>query len=597
LKINNYKILTGIFIIAAFLRFWGIWHGYPYSYYPDEQHFVNRAVSFGSGDLNPHWFHKPALFMYLLFFEYGLYFIVGKILGFFSGIDSFAVYYFQNSWPFILIGRITVALFGIATVYMTYRIGKEHWNTSTGMYGSILLALSYGHVLAGQDVKADVPTTFFTAVSIYYLLKVVSQGYRTRDYVLSGIFAGLGTATKYYSIVLLTCVLIISIYEAVYKKRAGVLVKYVYSILSFWIAYFVASPFNFLDPLGRRATFIRIVDFWNMISPWKLNIYQSMEGMSANHVLAHHYEGHYILKSVLNYIQVLFSAEGTGIVIGTLFILSTVLVLRNTRIKEIILLSFVFIFSVISIIDAPSYTEPRHQQVIYPFLSIVSGIVITNFMGHARLKKQMKVIFVCLLVIPVVSIISNNKYVLRSDTRTLAKKWIESNIRPGTKMLMDESSVYISPDRKYYEGMLEKIDKFGKGQFTTHADKLYTYRIKALPEITYDITFIRFPWWRGKEVRSGHYYADTDYDRDAANPLKPVGIENYEYYARNGFEYAIVSSDKYEKFMNDSVTSNRFPSFTEFYKDLFNKAHLVKEFIPDDHVSRGPTVKIFKFVS
>ena len=159
-----------VLIFASIIRFWGIWHGYPFSYYPDEQHFVNRAISFGSGDLNPHWFYKPAFLMYILFFEYGLFFVIGKFMGMFSGVDSFAIYYFQNSWPFILIGRITVTLFGIATIYVVYKIGEKFWSKKAGLFCSMFLTLSYGHIFCGQDVKADVPTTFFTVTSMTLLI-------------------------------------------------------------------------------------------------------------------------------------------------------------------------------------------------------------------------------------------------------------------------------------------------------------------------------------------------------------------------------------------------------------------------------------------
>ena len=71
--------LLGLILIAFSVRFFGIFHDLPFTYYGDEKHFINRAVAFGSGDLNPHWFHKPALYMYLLFFEYGMYFLVGKL--------------------------------------------------------------------------------------------------------------------------------------------------------------------------------------------------------------------------------------------------------------------------------------------------------------------------------------------------------------------------------------------------------------------------------------------------------------------------------------------------------------------------------------
>ncbi len=88
---NKSNIIFLILLLAVTLRILGIWHSYPYSFYPDEAHFVKRALSFGSLDFNPHWFHKPALYMYILFFEYGLYFVIGKILGAWNSVSGFAV--------------------------------------------------------------------------------------------------------------------------------------------------------------------------------------------------------------------------------------------------------------------------------------------------------------------------------------------------------------------------------------------------------------------------------------------------------------------------------------------------------------------------
>ncbi|PIV82235.1 MAG: hypothetical protein COW52_14685, partial [Nitrospirae bacterium CG17_big_fil_post_rev_8_21_14_2_50_50_9] len=354
---RNYYILL-VLVVAAVLRFWGIRHGYPFSYYPDEQHFINRAVSFGSGDFNPHWFHKPAFLMYLLFFEYGLFYIIGKTLGYFSDVAAFAVYYFKNPWPFILIGRMTVTLFGIATVYVTYRIGERFWSKRVGLYASLLLALCYGHIFSGQDVKADVPTAFFTVLSVYNLLSIVENDFQAKDYIRAGLFAGLGTATKYYPIALLPCILAASLYEMFRRKKLLVFRKYIYALISFWGIYFLSSPYNFLDPLGRKATFGQIVKMFNMISPYKLNLYAPFQGKEE--VLATRYENHYLLKSVYNYIHVLFSQEGAGIVIAVIFILGLIYMFAKLSIKNSILLSFPVIFSVISIITSPSYTEVRH---------------------------------------------------------------------------------------------------------------------------------------------------------------------------------------------------------------------------------------------
>ena len=589
---NNPVVI--VLILASILRFWGIWHDYPFSYYPDEEHFVNRAVAFGSGDLNPHWFHKPAFFMYLLFFEYGLFYLIGMLAGLFSDVNSFILFYFKSIGPFIVIGRITATLFGISTVFMTYKIGKKFWSKETGIYASLIMAVCYGHVFAGQDVKADVPTAFFTVLSVYYLLRVVSCGHRNSDYILSGIFAGLGTATKYYPIALLPCILLVALIAVISKKRMIYLLKYLYSFIAFWGIYFIVSPYNFLDPLGRRSTFGKIVQFWNTISPWKTNIFE-LEGQKANNFLAHNRDGDYLLNSFLNFFNVLFSNEGVGIIIGIVFVLALIVALRKLSLKKFVLIMFPVLFSIISIVMNPSYTEARHQLIIYPFMSVLAGILICDIAGRAKKPLYLNIFLLVLLLMPLYSIIENNMMNCKDDTRTLAKNWIETNIPAGTKMLVNEESVKLSPDNKYYEKLIIASKKHQKGQFTTHLETLYKYSLKALPEITYDITYIRFPWWKDKEEKEGVNYATSEHDKDMGNPLKPVGVMHYEFYQDNGYEYIIVSSDKYYKyFMDNSLKSINYPSFDLFYRTLFNRALLIKEFDPIVNNSRGPVVKIFK---
>ena len=85
-------ILLAVLLVAGGLRVWGCFgQGYPFSFYPDEEGNVKRALRFGQArTLNPGWFSKPALGYYVLFAEYGAYYVVGRITGRFGGVDDFA---------------------------------------------------------------------------------------------------------------------------------------------------------------------------------------------------------------------------------------------------------------------------------------------------------------------------------------------------------------------------------------------------------------------------------------------------------------------------------------------------------------------------
>ena len=73
-----------ILLLAALLRIWGLDFGLPNDRCrPDEYMISVVALGMGNGDLNPHFFNYPTLFIYLCFICYGLYFVLGYAAGFF----------------------------------------------------------------------------------------------------------------------------------------------------------------------------------------------------------------------------------------------------------------------------------------------------------------------------------------------------------------------------------------------------------------------------------------------------------------------------------------------------------------------------------
>jgi len=591
-SIRNNPALFSILLLAFLVRFAGIFHDLPYSYYPDEEHFVNRAVSFGSGDMNPHWFHKPAFFMYLLYFEYGFYFIIGKIMGLFGSVNDFAISFFRSKGPFLLIARFTVTLFGVGTVLVTYFVGRDGFDKKTGLIAALFMALVFGHVSSSQVVKADVPSAFFTVLAFYYILKMYSTG-RLKYYILSGALIGLGMATKYYSIVLLPTVFIAHFLYWNKSDRASgknpLNWAIVSSMAAFIIVFFLASPYNFLDPLGFEQTFVRpvskILDLQGKMSD---------EFLRRTRVEVQNFV---FLKSLKNYILTLVNSEAMG-ELGIIAVFGIIVMIFRLSSQKIMFLSFPIIFILISNKMQPFYSESRHMNVIYPFMAVFGAYVTNRLLERLSTDRKAKWIIITVVLIivafPFYRIIKHDFLMIHSDARTLAKKWIETNIPVSTKILLEENSVKLSPDRNYYEELVLRARNSAKGQFTAHAEMEYEYSMKALPKITYDITYIRFPWWQEKEINPGIHYALSEIDKDMGNPLKPVGIMPYHYYGDHGYSYVIVSSNKYDKFFEEnSDLSDRFPSFHRFYNDLFEKARLIKEFVPDNRRSRGPAVKIF----
>jgi len=140
-NIRDKYILIVIIAVALILRLWGVGFGLPELYHADEERIVNHALAFGLGDLNPHYFNYPSFSMYLLSLEYGLFLILGRVLGFFSGVADFEKLFFHDPTYFYLIGRVTSVLLGTATVGLIYLLGKKAYGRGAGLMAAFLMAV------------------------------------------------------------------------------------------------------------------------------------------------------------------------------------------------------------------------------------------------------------------------------------------------------------------------------------------------------------------------------------------------------------------------------------------------------------------------
>jgi hypothetical protein len=105
----EHLVLIGIVLAALALRLWGVRFGLPYEYHVDEQQYVRQAASMGTRGLQPVWWNNPPFFKYILFGEYGMLFIVGKVFGWYSSAASFGAQNTLNPTGLYLLARISSA--------------------------------------------------------------------------------------------------------------------------------------------------------------------------------------------------------------------------------------------------------------------------------------------------------------------------------------------------------------------------------------------------------------------------------------------------------------------------------------------------------
>lgn len=583
-------ILLVIILVALGLRLWGINHGLPYSYYPDEKHFVNRSVAFGNGDLNPHWFHKPALFMYILFFEYGMFYVIGKLIGVFHSLNDFIRLYFTNPAAFYLIGRITTTLFGVATVFFTYLASAKMYGKKIGLIASLFLTFTYAHVVGSQNIKADVPSAFFVILSFLFIYLIYTKG-NLKYYIYAGLFAGLGVATKYYPVFMFIPLIFAHflqeqaktpLVQRVFNKRL------ILGIVCIGIGFFIGSPYNFLDSFWFKNNIIPLFKNWGS------DIGTSQAG-SSSIVSVFWY-------SFIHYIKVILKRTGMGVVLGGLSLIGIIMaVVKHTK-EDILVLSTIVPFSILVIVMFPSYADPRHLMLLYPFFAILAAVFIVEITKpiSERLTnigaKNGLFTGICVLLIlsPAYNIIRHDYLMAQKNTRIIAKEWIETHIPEGTKILLDSYGPQLQMSKKNLERFYQAaLKEDNKGPFTAHLKDYYKYQIDAIHGRTYDITKIEHPWWEEKEEEASEKTYTSEYDRDMGNPLKKRGVMPLGYYVENDYEYVITNSRAYDMYAAQAKKAN-FPSFADFYASLEEKCQLVKNFDSNPVNRPGPDVKIYK---
>ena len=592
-----------IILIATWTRIWGIWNGYPYSYYGDEIHFVKRSLSFGSGDLNPHWFHKPAFFMYLLFFEYGILFVIGKLISLWNNVNGFAIYYINNPGLFYIIGRITVVLFSVGTVLLTWVISFRFYGKISAIVSSIILSLSFGAIVTAKNIKADTPCAFFTLLSLFFLLNYISKNTKRNsrfDLFFSSIFAGVGTATKYYSIIMMVPIAIAELWlsKSSYKTRIIEIIK---QFIVFGVSFFICSPFNFLDPIGLKSIFYPVIKIYNkiffMINDPQNEIVEKLSretigvGQSFSNLMAGFSDYFSTLSEGLNPFVLLLSLVGIFYVF------------YHKNKKGVILLIFPIIFISLSVFFKTGNSEIRHQLPVLPFIAILAGFSIKVF----EKSKITYAIFIILLTFFSIhdfnKIAAHNTLLAKPDVRNVTQEWFESNVPAGTKIIIDEDGPYFKKSLEQVKEEITIAKTITDGAFTTHYGQYLKYQFAAFKSqvnhVGYRIFTIRIPWWRKEFKLEGVHQLDSEFDADMGNPLKAIGVMKYGDYVAEGYKYAIIHSHNYLPFLRENGKSIKFPAYGQLYRDLLSKGTLYKQFdgmVPNSHPEsfKKMTIKIIK---
>jgi len=188
--------------LGLWLRLRGLGYGLPAVYNMDEVAIMNRALAFGTGNLNPHNFLYPTFYFYVLFAWQGLTFAAGWVMGWWDSLAAFQREFFVDPSRLYWSGRLLSALCGVATIAAVAALVARLFDRSAAVIAALMMAVMPIAVMDAHYVKHDVPVTLLIVLVHVWLARVVTTDgrARSRDVLVTGALAGLAMSTHYYAV-------------------------------------------------------------------------------------------------------------------------------------------------------------------------------------------------------------------------------------------------------------------------------------------------------------------------------------------------------------------------------------------------------------
>jgi 4-amino-4-deoxy-L-arabinose transferase-like glycosyltransferase len=414
-------VLAGIVAVAIGLRFWGIAWQLPWQLHPDEGHYVWKAVGMlEDGNLNPKYFRNPSLYTYLLYAQFGL-----------LDLLSVPLQSLPSDWDVlrppsvhVLLGRLTTAVLGAATVLVTYRLGFELLGRAAGVLGALLLAVCFLHVRDSHFATNDVPATFFLTVSVLFSARVLGNGAESsahRSLLLAGMFGGLATSTKYNAAFFLAPLVLA--YAVAHRQQALAPWRIAWllgAILISLLAYLVGTPFTLLAWPAFRDDFLVQQRFAR----------EGWEGQGAEPVGLLYLDA---LGQGLGWVALVMALVGFGLLIRQRPIIAGLL-----GAYPLAYLGFMLSVKLFFVRFAVPLMPFVCLAAAYALLELATAVTAGRPAARAAVLVGATLVA---LVEPAWRDLQHHSILAQPDTRVQAYVWLEANLPPGARIIADEYTV------------------------------------------------------------------------------------------------------------------------------------------------------------
>jgi hypothetical protein len=417
--------LSATLLLAVVLRVWGVGYGLPYPYHVDEPTYVSAALNLGAGTIGKQ--PNPTGYSNILFGEFAAYYLAGRVTGLFPSTAAFEQAYRSDPSVFLLLGRLTSILLGAATVLVVYGLGKRSANQSIGgLLAALFLAVSFLHVRDSHYGVPDVPATFFISLSVLLCL-LAAQTRAKKYFALAAATTAYAIATKWN----VWPVMIPLIIAAIMGLRAP---SPRANRRAWWSIMIVVAMFFFIG--------FALGGFELMLKPGVYLEYALREAQ-AGEAGGFGYWQIDTLPGWLFYGKTLLYGIGPVLLILTALGLThrIRMVVKERDTTSLLLIAFPVLYFLF--MGATQHYFARYTLPLVPFAAVLAADIIAATVmrwrpGRERLATGLTIGVVAIAIaLPFVNSLQHDALLVQTDTRTLAKEWIEANIPAGAKLAAD----------------------------------------------------------------------------------------------------------------------------------------------------------------
>jgi hypothetical protein len=423
-RVATYSVLGLIALAGLALRLWNNDHGLPFVYNFDERaHFAGRAVAMiAGGDLDPGYYQNPSGFTYLVYAVLRLAFEDDALARIFSA-DPTAV---------IDLSRDLTAILATVGVIAVFALGRTLAGPRVGLVAAAIVAFAFLPVALSRLALTDVGTLAPVALTVLGSALALERG-RARDFLLAGVGVGLATGFKYTAGLVVVSLLTAGGVRLVRDRDRRALAGLALGLGAALLAFFVTTPFVFLEPAKALAQLAAQADAAG--SP-KL-------GQGGDSPVG------YYLESL---------TWGLGWVLAAATLGGAALVLRQTPARAAVLLApALALFLYLSVQER---FFGRWLLPVYPVLAVLAAVALcelahraTDRFGPRRrgLVEAALVVALCAVALaqPLAADWRSARLHGRADTRSLARAWLEPRARPELRIVIEPEvpPSYHRPDR------------------------------------------------------------------------------------------------------------------------------------------------------